>query len=145
VGWWVIMAALVLLIRRTEVRRCGEIRTIYVSPSSLFNIETGEVDCEPAERVAKMEELLLKLDYEVKKERSLPGVSDFDYAYVVRSEEFAVANEKDGEKGKDGKPIVAGEVDDRLTWKGKVIKIDRHNGNEEVPFEDKAQLQAIFA
>ncbi|MCH4180421.1 MAG: hypothetical protein LKF44_03375 [Atopobiaceae bacterium] len=96
--WWVGVAALVWFTFRSERRRQAQIRTIYVSPDALFNSERGLVSCpDPEQRVTLMADILDNLKYDFHKE-DMPEEKDFDFRYVVRTEDF---KEKDSEDGSE--------------------------------------------
>ena len=57
--WWIVIAVCVVLVVRSEQKRRRAIRTIYVSPTSLYNSSTGVVPCpDPAQRPATMRRML---------------------------------------------------------------------------------------
>lgn len=79
----------------------------------------------------------------------MPEQGEFEYRYVVQTDKFEAA-EKDPEAKVEAfeAPAAAGEASDQQdepTWKGKVIKIDRQNGNVETEFSDLAGLKAALA
>ena len=60
--WWGIIAAVAYGIYRMEARRRQHMRTVYVSPTALFNVESGLIECSSnAQRVELVEEIS-KLD-----------------------------------------------------------------------------------
>ena len=123
--WWVGIVVLVALIMRVENNRKRQIRTIYVSPTALYNSERGMVGLNGTTDIAAMQDILNNLEYGFEK-NDLPENSKFDYRYVVQTDEF-----------KDS--------DDEPTWKGTVIKIDRQNGNTETSFESEQELREALA
>lgn len=169
VVWWIGVALIGYLIYRAEKKRQQQIRTIYVSPDALFNVERGLVDCpDPEKRVSLMEEILDNLEYNFHKE-DMPKEKDFEFKYVVRTEDF---KEKDSKDDNDANatpedatpaaeaPAVAedattnlstqGDDDDEKTkWKGSVVKIDYdqdgHQQNEESDFDGKDELTVALA
>ncbi len=172
--WWVIAALLMFFIYRSEKKRREQIRTIYVSPGALFNSERGLVECpDPDRRVALMEGILTDLKYNFNKE-DMPADEDFDFTYVVRTEDFDKKDvKKDAEAQEDaadkaaataeavpaagatmkmegidenGNPI-ADDQEQEVDWKGTVVKIyrDKNKDNEERPFDNKQTLLAALA
>lgn len=173
--WWVIAALLMFFIYRSEKKRREQIRTIYVSPGALFNSERGLVECpDPDRRVALMEGILTDLKYNFNKE-DMPADEDFDFTYVVRTEDFDKKDvKKDAEAQEDaaenvtvataeaapatgatvkmeeidenGNPI-ADDQEQEVDWKGTVVKIyrDKNKDNEERPFDSRQTLLAALA
>lgn len=93
--WWIGVALLCYLVYRAEKKRQEQIRTIYVSPNALFNCERGLVECpDPEKRVSLMEEILDNLEYNFHKE-DMPKERDFEFKYVVRTEDFKEKDSKD--------------------------------------------------
>ncbi len=127
--WWVGIVAIAAIIIRLENNRKRAIRTIYVSPTALYNSETGVVGLGDTPNVDAMQEILGNLEYNFEK-KALPEQKKFDYRFVVRTDEY-----KPGDSGENDQP----------TWKGTVVKIDRENGNKEIEFEDEQQLRAALA
>ncbi len=123
--WWIGIVALVLLIRHVENSRKRQIRTVYVSPTALYNSERGMVGLNGTTDIAAMRDILNNLEYNFEK-NDLPDSSKFDYRYVVQTDEF-----------KDS--------DDEPTWKGTVIKVDRQKGNAEISFESEQELREALA
>ena len=147
--WWVLDALIVVGIVRFEQSRQRQIRTIYVAPNALFNSERGVVSVEGAQdRVDVMQSILEQLAYDFSNQ-DMPEQGEFEYRYVVQTDKFE-AVEKDPEAKVEAfeAPAAAGEGTDQQdepTWKGKVIKIDRQNGNVETEFSDLAGLKAALA
>lgn len=172
--WWVIAALLMFFIYRSEKKRREQIRTIYVSPGALFNSERGLVECpDPDRRVALMEGILTDLKYNFNKE-DMPDDEDFDFTYVVRTEDFDKKDVKKDAKAQEdaadnaaataeavpaagatmkmegidenGNPI-ADDQEQEVDWKGTVVKIyrDKNKDNEERPFDNKQTLLAALA
>lgn len=170
--WWVADAAVVAGIVHFEKKRQEQIRTIYVSPAALFNSERGVVSVpDAAQRVGAMESILQSLSYDFSNE-DMPGRDDFECLYVVQTEKYKAA---DKDEAKDGaaeasaveveakepaaeaaqtteasgaeKVPEASEAADRKRpeWEGKVIRIDRENGNEETRFSSLDELAALLA
>ncbi|MDO5334673.1 MAG: hypothetical protein Q4F23_01150 [Coriobacteriia bacterium] len=128
--WWVGIVVIAVVIMRLEHNRRRQIRTIYVSPTALYNSERGVVGIAGVAPVDAMRDLLTQLKYNFDKEE-LPSRDTFDYRFVVQTDEFKEGDQESGQEP---------------TWKGTVTKIDRKNGNREVEFEDEAQLrQALMA
>lgn len=129
IAWWVIIVAIVAIIIRAENRRKRRIRTVFVSPTALFNSERGVVALDgEAEPVQAIESILQSLKYGFSRE-DMPKQADFDYRFVIETDEYKPAQAHDGEP----------------TWKGKVTRIDRQNGNVEASFSSKAELAEALA
>ena len=128
VVWWVIIVAIVAIIIRSENRRKRRIRTVYVSPSALFNSERGVVALdEGAETPQAIQAILQSLKYGFSRE-DMPKQEDFDYRFVVETDEYKPAKSEG----------------DEPTWKGKVMKIDHQTGNIETPFTTQQELAEVL-
>lgn len=75
----------------------------------------------------------------------MPEQDDFEYIYVVQTKKYEkVDSKKDDEK--DATTEQAAENDqEQPEWEGKVIRIDRENGNEETEFKSIDELAALLA
>ena len=129
VCWWIGMALIVAGIVYVERKRQRQIRTIYVSPTALYNSESGIVALHDVSLMEAMRGILGELKYDFSHE-DVPDKKTFDYRFVVQTDEY---KEGDEEKGKEP------------TWKGTVTKIDKENGNVETPFEDEQELLKALA
>lgn len=91
-----------------------------------------------------MESILQNLDYDFSNE-DMPEQDDFEYIYVVQTKKYEkVDSKKDDEK--DATTEQAAENDqEQPEWEGKVIRIDRENGNEETEFKSIDELAALLA
>ena len=139
--WWAVIVLLVVLIRRWEAKRQRLIRTVYLSPSALYNSETGVKELDGADTLDAVEDVLQNLEYGFKTEDA-PAKDEFDYRYVIKTDEYKPAQDKDGdEAASEGENA---ESDQGPTWKGTVIKIDRESGNEETEFETPEELKAAL-
>ena len=127
--WWVADALVVAGIVHFEKKRQEQIRTIYVSPSALFNSESGVVEVpEVGERLASMEGILQGLKYDFSNEE-MPDRKEFKYECVVQTQKYKPAKEEGKEPD----------------WEGKVTKLDRINGNVESTFKSRSDLQALLS
>lgn len=148
--WWVLDALIIAGVVRFERSRQRQIRTIYVAPNALFNSERGVVSVEGAqERVDVMQDILEQLAYDFSNQ-DMPEQGEFEYRYVVQTDKFEKADKDPQDKVEAFEaPVAAGEAGgqqtDEPTWKGKVIKIDRQNGNVETEFSNLAGLKAALA
>lgn len=129
VVWWLGIALIVGGIIYVERKRQRQIRTIYVSPTALYNSEQGIVALHGTTLMEAMRGILGELEYSFAKE-DLPDRKTFDYRFVVQTDEYKEGNEEKGEEP---------------TWKGTVTKIDRENGNVETSFEDEQELLKALA
>ena len=127
--WWIGIVAIAFVITKLEDKRRKQIRTIYVSPTALYNSEKGVVGLKGEPSVDAMEQLLQKLEYNFNKE-DLPEQSKFDYRFVVQTDKY-----EEGDEEKDEEP----------TWKGTVTKINRQGENVETDFDDVSQLREALA
>ena len=141
--WWVGIVAIAAILVRFEERRRRQIRTLYVSPKSLYSSELGMVGIGEAGAVEAMRGMLGQLKYGFDS-KGLPDRKKFDYRFVVRTDEF---KEYDGEGGKPADDAATGSAVQRKdpTWRGTVIKIDRQNGNSETSFDGIDQLKEVLA
>lgn len=141
--WWVGIAAIIALIVRMERKRQRLVRTLYMSPTQLFNSEAGVVELASGQdAVEVMGHVLEGLRYGFKAQEQ-PKQEDFDYRFVVQTNVFKPAK-KDAE-GEGAASAESASEGDEPTWKGTVIKIDRENGNVETPFETVAELKQALA
>lgn len=142
-NWWVGIVAIAAILVRFEERRRRQVRTLYVSPKSLYSSELGMVGIGEAGAVETMRGMLGQLKYGFDS-KGLPDRKKFDYRFIVRTDEF---KEHDEESGKPADNAAAGSTAQRKdpTWKGTVIKIDRQNGNSETSFDGIDQLKAALA
>lgn len=126
--WWLGIVVIAALIVRAENKRKRQIRTIYVSPTALYNSERGMVGLNNTTDIAAMQDILGNLEYSFEK-NDLPEPAKFNYKFVVQTDEFKASEDESGES----------------TWKGTVIKIDRQNGNTEAPFDGERELREALA
>lgn len=127
--WWIGIGLIVSGIMYVEHKRQRQIRTIYVSPTALYNSEKGIVALHDTTMMEAMRNILEKLEYDFSR-KDLPDKKTFDYRFVVQTDEYKEGNEEKGEEP---------------TWKGTVTKIDRENGNVETSFEDEEELMNVLA
>ena len=128
--WWVVIAALIALITHWERKRRRAVRTIYLSPTALYNGETGVSEFAAAP-VAAMEEVLKKLAYGFKVQ-DLPEATEFDYRYVVKTDRYKSAdNESDAQ---DAEP----------QWEGAVIDLRSKEDDKEKSFSNRRELEEIL-
>lgn len=127
--WWVLIAVLVVWINKLEKTRKQRIRTMYLAPAVLYNSETGVRRLQAGvNTVEAMREILEGLEYGFDTQ-DLPSRDEVDFAYVVKTDEYKPAQDKDSEP----------------TWKGSVVKIDRAGENIETAFDGIQQLSAALA
>lgn len=123
IAWWIAIALVGYGIFRFEQRRRRQMRTVYISPSALFNCESGLVPCtDISQRVALVEEIVKNLRYGFEFE-DMPERNDFDCSYIVRTEDYKDAN----------------------SWRGTVVKVDRSGGSAETPFNSRETLARALA
>ena len=126
--WWIGVAVIAVVIANLERQRQRQIRTIYVSPTALYNSESGVVGLKGATAVEGMQSILQNLKYGFDK-KAMPEQTKFDSRFVVQTDEFKPADEEKQEEG---------------TWKGTVVRIDRENGNEEIGFDSEQALKEVL-
>ena len=127
--WWVLIAVLVVWINKLEKTRQQRIRTMYLAPAVLYNSETGVRRLQAGvNTVEAMREILEGLEYGFDTQ-DLPSRDEVDFAYVVKTDEYKPAQDKDSEP----------------TWKGSVVKIDRAGENIETAIDRIQQLSAALA
>ncbi len=139
--WWVVVVLVVVVIARVEHKRRELIRTMYVSPTALFNSEHGTVPVScAADRLAAMEQVLQGLSYGFER-KDMPSREDFECLYVVRTKKYKAeqAGEQDGKTGS-----ASGESATQPEWEGTVVKVDRANGNAETAFSCARELAALL-
>lgn len=127
--WLAVIVAVIVGVNRLERQREKRLRTIYVSPTAVFNKERGLVSLGSAAAAPSVMEGILKdMEYDFDlKEMSKP--EEFDCRYVVQTDEYKTAG------GEGSEP----------TWKGTVVAIDRVAGNREMPFSSRSELAAALA
>lgn len=123
--WWVIIVGIAFVITRAEKNRKRSIRTVYVSPTALYNPEVGVVGLGKTDQIQAIQDVLVSLKYGFDS-KTAPEKEIFDYRYVVQTDEY----EKDG---------------DKTTWNGTVIKINREGNNVETKFNGIEQLTQALA
>ena len=122
--WWALIAGLIYAITRVEANRRRQMRTIYVSPTAIYNPEHGVIACSnPSERVDRIYQMLSDMRYGFSKQE-LPANGVFDCRYVVRTDEF-----------KQGATPV---------WNGSVVRVDRTYGNREKSFDTRQTLSTML-
>ena len=126
--WLVAIVAVIVGVNHFERQREKRLRTIYVSPTALFNKERGLVSLGSAAAPSVMECILNDMEYGFDL-KEMPKPEEFDCRYVVQTDEYKAA------RGEGGEP----------TWKGTVVAIDRAAGNRETPFSSRSELAAALA
>jgi hypothetical protein len=92
--WFAVIVVVALLIALAENKRRAQIRTVYVSPTALFNSERGMVGLKGVDRVDAIQSVLEDLKYGFDK-KELPSAKKFDYQYVVQTDEFKQRGEEE--------------------------------------------------
>lgn len=127
--WLAVIVAVVVGVNCLERQREKRLRTMYVSPTAVFNKERGLVSLGSAAAAPSVMERILKdMEYGFDL-KEMPKPEEFDCRYVVKTDEYKAAG------GEGGEPI----------WKGTVVAIDRAAGNREVPFSSRSELAAALA
>ena len=127
--WLVVIVAVIVGVNCLERQREKRLRTIYVSPTAVFNKERGLVSLgSAAVAPGVMERILKDMEYGFDL-KEMPKLEGFDCCYVVKTDEYKAAG------GEGGEP----------TWKGTVVVIDRVAGNREMPFSSRSELEAALA
>ena len=125
--WWVAVVAFIALIIRAEKKRQRAIRSIYVGPDKLFNIEAGVVDCpDPEQRVAVMQNILNNLKYSFGNHAERPSADEFRYQFIVDSDVY-----KPSDSAADQEP----------EWKGSVSKVSSKHVSD---FDTRGQLSRMM-
>ena len=118
VVWWAAIAAMAFGIYRMEQRRRQQMRTVYVSPTSLFNCESGLVECRSAsQRADLIEEIVKSMRYGMDFQ-DMPAANEFPCTYIVRTEDYKDADD----------------------WRGTVVKVDRSGTSKEKAFSSRTSL-----
>lgn len=124
VVWWLMIIGLVIAITRVEASRRRQMRTIYVSPTAIYNPEHGIIACsDPARRVDCIYQMLSTMRYGFQRQ-DLPSTQRFDCRYVVRTNEF--------KQGEDA------------AWNGSVVRVDHARGNQERQFASRQSLASML-
>ena len=123
--WLVAIVAVIVGVNHLERQREKRLRTIYVSPTALFNKERGLVSLGSA---AVAPGVLRDMEYGFDL-KEMPKPEEFDCRYVVQTDEYKATG------GEGGEP----------TWKGTVVAIDHAAGNREMPFSSRSELAAALA
>lgn len=127
--WLVAIVAVAAAVNRLERQREKRLRTIYVSPTALFNKERGLVSLgSAAVAPSVMERILRDMEYGFDL-KEMPKPEEFNCRYVVQTDEYKATG------GEGGAP----------TWKGTVVAIDHAAGNREMPFSSRDELAAALA
>lgn len=127
--WLVVIVAVIVGANRLERQREKRLRTVYVSPTAVFNKECGLVSLGSAVAAPSvMERILRDMEYGFDL-KEMPKPEEFNCRYVVQTDEYKTAG------GEGGEP----------TWKGTVVVIDRVAGNREMPFSSRAELAAALS
>ena len=118
VAWWLVIGLVVYGIYRMEARRRQQMRTVYVSPTALFNCESGLVECTNTnKRIDMVESILQNMRYGMDFE-DMPDPADFAYSYIIRTEDYKNADD----------------------WRGTVVKVDRSGNSKERSFSSRTSL-----
>ena len=83
--WWVGIVAIAAILVRFEERRRRQVRTLYVSPKSLYSSELGMVGIGEAGAVETMRGMLGQLKYGFDS-KGLPDRKKFDYRFIVHQD-----------------------------------------------------------
>lgn len=127
--WLVAIVAVAAAVNHLERQREKRLRTIYVSPTALFNKERGLVSLGSAAAAPSvMERILRDMEYGFNL-KEMPKPEEFNCRYVVQTDEYKATG------GEGGEP----------TWKGTVVSIDHAAGNREMPFSSRDELAAALA
>ncbi len=123
VVWWAAIVAMGYGIYRFEQRRRKQMRTVYVSPTSLYNCELGMLDCpDITQRAALVEEMVKSLKYGFDFQ-DMPEEGSFDYSYIIRTDDYR----------------------DAASWTGTVVKVGRNGSHQEKQFTSRAALESALA
>ena len=122
VAWWLVIGLMWYGISRMEQRRRKQMRTVYISPSALFNCESGLIECTNiSQRVDIIEEILKSMRYGFEFQ-DMPERPEFDCSYIVRTDEYK----------------------DAQNWKGSVVRVNRSGESVEKQFDSRASLAAAL-
>ena len=108
-----------------EARRREQMRTIYVSPTALFNCESGLVECRNTnQRIDLAEEILKSMRYGMDFE-DMPDPAEFAYSFIIRTHDYKDADH----------------------WRGTVLKVDRSGAGSsmEKSFSTRTSLATALA
>lgn len=123
VAWWIVIGLMGYGIYRMEQRRRQQMRTVFVSPTSLFNCECGLVECRNTnQRVDLIEEIQKSMKYGMDF-LDMPSSEEFDCSYIVRTQDYKNAE----------------------NWRGTVVKVDRAGNSMEKDFSSRTSLAAALS
>ena len=89
--WLVVIAAVIVGVNHLERQREKRLRTIYVSPTAVFNKERGLVSLgSAAVAPGVMERILKDMEYGFDL-KEMPKPEEFDCRYVVQTDEYKAA------------------------------------------------------
>lgn len=129
VVWWVIVAAGIAFVVKTEKTRQRQIRTVYLADDTYFNSEAGVRTIGAGYPVAdSIAQVLASLEYGFDRadEPGRSGDRPVDWKYVIHTDEF-----KPG--GGDGS---------RETWEGDVVTVAT---GDRRPFSSREELARLIA
>ena len=122
VAWWLAIGLVVYGIHHMEEKRRQQMRTVYISPTALFNCESGLIECRnPFQQVELTEEILKSMDYKMDFQ-DMPDPAEFAYSYIIRTEKYS----------------------DAENWRVTLVKVDRGGNSEETKFDSRETLLASF-
>ncbi len=130
--WWVIIAVLIALITHWERKRRRAMRIIYLSPTALYNTETGVREFESTAPVEAMEEVLKNLSYGFKVQ-DLPEASEFDYRYVLKTDLYKPSGNESNARSAQSR------------WEGSVIDLHSEADDRETAFSNRKELEHVLA
>ncbi len=118
--WWVVIVICAVILVRSEMARRRALRTVYVSRSRLFNIETGLVNLRGSEQyVPSIQGILNRLRYGFNS-KPAPNIGEMGFVYVVHTAHFSNGG---------------------AVWRGDVKNV---NSKRVTPFSSREELARIL-
>lgn len=135
VVWWVAVAAICLLIQRSEKKRQERVRACYVGPTVIFNSEAGMVQrAGGASVVDELQQVISNLKYNFDL-ADFPSKEDAKFDYLVRTSKFKGAKVDNAQDAEAQEPE---------TWEGEVVDATGDKW-ESKKFSSKAELAQLIA
>lgn len=124
VVWWLLVIIVCVSIRVADLRRRQSLRTAFLGPDVIYNIETGMVHLNPNESyVPALQKIIANTDYRFNRQDAIvpDGDAHTNFNYIVRTKKFADNGEK---------------------WEGEVVNVMKPNRPRS--FSSKSELSVLL-